>query len=667
MQVKTRLSLKVMLGMVGMLLAGSWVVVYFAGERKDAVLERIYQDQSLLMASSLDASLGEVDLGDEEALQRQVQKYLWLNPDVLQLAITRWDGEGVVVVASTNMEEVSRRGDMSNLTAYEKDETYSEFGEMNGERVIRVISPVHVGGMVVGTYDMTFSLQARDDFVGGAVRELGLILLVLMGVLVVGIAVIIRVLVVRPVRQLVEGVNEFGEGRLERRIELRGGDELAALAEGFNQMAEKIQRQSMDMANEIERQTKAIELANRDLEDQQLALLNVLEDVSEEKEYETSRSKSLLETVSEGIVVVDDRGRVVYVNPAFEQLARKEEEKLKGRVLADELKLYDLKDNPLPPETLASSALVTQARGETKLQLSTEGEEKVAVSISAAPIYQAGEFKGVVMVFHDFSEDLALQKQKDDFFSMASHELRTPLTVIAGNLDMIIGGVGGTKLTGEDAEMLGDTLEAVDRLTRMVADFLNVSRIDQGRLKLRSDEVKICLLIEEIAKEYQGQVEQKGLELKVSCPQPELVVMGDEDKLREVVVNLLGNSLKFTKQGKIEIEVESGEHELVVRVKDTGIGIAKDKQKLLFGRFQQAMDRTLVREAGGTGLGLYISREFVRLMGGDMKLEKSELEVGSVFSFTIPVSKSGAESGGEGQGDDITNGSNSNKRRKGVK
>jgi signal transduction histidine kinase len=115
--------------------------------------------------------------------------------------------------------------------------------------------------------------------------------------------------------------------------------------------------------------------------------------------------------------------------------------------------------------------------------------------------------------------------------------------------------------------------------------------------------------------------------------------MGDEDKLKEVLINLIGNSLKFTEKGEISVSHVLKNGMLETNITDTGIGIAKDKQHLLFARFQQVTDDIYSRKAGGTGLGLYISREFVRLMGGEMKLTTSEPGKGSTFSFTLPLAK----------------------------
>jgi len=131
----------------------------------------------------------------------------------------------------------------------------------------------------------------------------------------------------------------------------------------------------------------------------------------------------------------------------------------------------------------------------------------------------------------------------------------------------------------------------------------------------------------------------KGIKLVYIAADTPHKNIADEGLFREILVNLIGNSIKFTRKGEVRVEHLIKGKNLVVRVSDTGIGIAADKRKLLFQRFQQAMERTISRDATGTGLGLYISREFAKLMGGDLALVKSEMGKGSVFELILPLSK----------------------------
>ena len=148
-----------------------------------------------------------------------------------------------------------------------------------------------------------------------------------------------------------------------------------------------------------------------------------------------------------------------------------------------------------------------------------------------------------------------------------------------------------------------------------------------------------CQIIAQVVKELMPLTKENKLKLTFKCQPKKIMIQADENLFREILINLIGNAIKFTKEGEIIINaLESPkEGKIVVTITDTGIGIAKENQKFLFQRFQQAMARTLAREVGGTGLGLYISREFARLMRGEVVLIKSQPGKGSVFELNLPL------------------------------
>ena len=372
--------------------------------------------------------------------------------------------------------------------------------------------------------------------------------------------------------------------------------------------------------------------------------VKVFKDATDEKESKSilrAQASGVLENAGEGIVLTDEKGRITFVNPAFERMTEYVNDEVAGKVFAESFRFYDTYEKLLSPVELADAAAVTARRQEVKVQVESKSGKKVAIVINAAPLRVGDEFRGVVRMIHDWSEDLALQRQKDDFFSIASHELRTPLAVISGNLDTVLAGYGGSKITAGDRQLLRDSETAGDRLISMVNNFLNVSRLDQGRVKITLKEVDGCGVVGGVAKEMKALAQQKGLRLTYVCKKGREKIRADENLLREIVVNLIGNSIKFTQKGGIKLEGGVKAGRLVVRLTDTGIGISAEKQKLLFQRWQQAMERTLSREGGGTGLGLYISREFARMMGGDLTLVRSSVSKGSVFELTLPIVKKG--------------------------
>jgi two-component system, sensor histidine kinase and response regulator len=394
---------------------------------------------------------------------------------------------------------------------------------------------------------------------------------------------------------------------------------------------------SKSVQKDLERKSNELDIVKNKLELQQEALMNMLEDLSEEKELEESESDTLLETIGEGIVVTNEQGNIKYVNPAFSELTGFSDSEMINKTVAEKIKGFDMEGKEVPVYELSDAAMVTAKNQETKLKLETKDGKLISVVVNATPIKVRDQFKGVVRVYHDISEDVRLSQQKDDFFSIASHELRTPLSVIAGNLDTFLE-YSKNQIDEEDRKLIVDTEVATDRLIKMVNDFLNISRLDQGRLKYDLVKVNLCDLTESVVNELKLLSDNKSIDLINLCTRDHPSdVGGDEGLLREILINLIGNSIKFTDKGSVKVQHEVIGNFLRTSVIDTGMGIDKEKQSLLFQRFQQAMSRTLAREAGGTGLGLYISREFARIMRGDLVLDKSEPGKGTIFSFSIPL------------------------------
>jgi len=233
---------------------------------------------------------------------------------------------------------------------------------------------------------------------------------------------------------------------------------------------------------------------------------------------------------------------------------------------------------------------------------------------------------------------LELDKLKDEFVGVASHELRTPMTAIKGFIWMVLEGKGG-KLASKQKYYLGKASEGVERMLNLINDMLDVSRIESGAMKLEKVKGSLPELVNEVISELRVKAEGKGLSLAFQEPQsavPDLLF--DPGKIREVLVNLVGNAIKYTDSGEVTVSVEKGDDGFVITtVSDTGRGISPDDLGKLFKKFGR-LDNSFVTtaESGGTGLGLYIAKSLVEAHGGKITVE-SELGKGSAFRFTLPV------------------------------
>jgi signal transduction histidine kinase len=229
-----------------------------------------------------------------------------------------------------------------------------------------------------------------------------------------------------------------------------------------------------------------------------------------------------------------------------------------------------------------------------------------------------------------------LDKAKSEFLSIASHQLRTPISAIKGYLSMMIDGDFGP-LPKNISDVIKNLFESSARLARLINIFLNVSRIESGRLKLDKKPIQINELIEGVIIELINQAKQKGikLEYKKKKKAPPLI-FADADKLREVVLNLIDNSIKYTPEGSVIVTVEANEDELNFKVTDTGIGIKKEEVKSLFRKFVRGSGVAQVH-TGGSGLGLFIAQKIIKEHDGKVWAESEGKGKGSVFQFTVPV------------------------------
>lgn len=240
----------------------------------------------------------------------------------------------------------------------------------------------------------------------------------------------------------------------------------------------------------------------------------------------------------------------------------------------------------------------------------------------------------IVGTARDITEERRLEQLKDEFVSVASHELRTPMTAIKGTVSMMLEGDYG-KLNPELVEPLQDISSSTQRLIGLVNDMLNVSRIEAGRLKIDLVKFELPSAITEMVNTLQSIAKSKKITLTAEKVDS-VEVQADPDKVKQILNNLIGNALKFTDNGSIKISTQIDRELVKIFVSDTGMGIDKANQAKLFGKFQQITSQQAGKPAG-TGLGLFISRQLARKMGGDLWIEKSELNVGSTFAFSVPL------------------------------
>jgi len=224
---------------------------------------------------------------------------------------------------------------------------------------------------------------------------------------------------------------------------------------------------------------------------------------------------------------------------------------------------------------------------------------------------------------------------KTEFISIASHQLRTPLNAIKGYLSLFLDGIYG-KLDAEKRPPMERLYRSSERLIHLVNDLLGIARIQLGKIALDTEEVDLCEIVKSVVEELGVVAAEKGIALHVSCPPGGVpVVAGDKQKLRDSVLNVVDNAIRYTDKGSVAVSVRREGNDLVVRVEDTGPGLNPDEAKALFESFQRGqVGRT--HWAEGSGLGLYIAKEFITLHGGAIWAESPGKGLGSSFFMRVP-------------------------------
>ncbi|MEY9095827.1 PAS domain S-box protein [Paenibacillus sp. RC84] len=404
------------------------------------------------------------------------------------------------------------------------------------------------------------------------------------------------------------------------------------------------------------------------VDDEIVGVYGIANDITESKKYvkeieHLSYQHSLiLGSVSEGIYGLDRDGKVMFVNPAGASMLAYSQEELIGVNIHDSIHHTKADGSDYPHEDCPIHA--TMLDGLSRLVQEEvfwrKDGSSFLVEYRVNPLYDKGEIMGAVVVFTDITDEREIIRAKEiaeqaaraksEFLAMMSHEIRTPMNGIMGMTDLLL----DTSLDDEQRDYADIIRESSDALLQILNDILDFSKIDAGKMTLITEPFDLHAVVKSTLELFAPKAAEKKLEL-ISRIEPDVphLYMGDASRVRQVLVNLVGNALKFTDSGSIVVSVESlaavnsGPVLLGFSVADTGVGIPAGKLDHLFQSFSQ-LHPVLNRKYGGTGLGLSICKRLVELMGGTISVESTE-GAGSVFRFTLPNAQIKKEETGEEQ------------------
>lgn len=355
------------------------------------------------------------------------------------------------------------------------------------------------------------------------------------------------------------------------------------------------------------------------------------------------KSDVVINAINDGVLAISKDGNIELINPSAQQIIGWEQGDALGlnwksvlKLVASDGKEVDELENPI-----SQSLSKNQPAHSDKFFLLTSSEKRILVSVVSSPVGTDGE--GVIVVFRDITKEKAEEREQAEFISTASHEMRTPVASIEGYLGLALN-PATANIDEKARDFITKAHESAQHLGRLFQDLLDISKVEDGRMKNNPKIININEFLKEIFEGLAPKANEKQLnyifapdmidEGKEKSLQPIFYANIDPDHFREVASNLIENAIKYTPSGDVTVDITGDDKQISISVKDSGIGIPAEDIPHLFQKFYR-VDNSDTREIGGTGLGLYLSRRLAEAMSGNLRVE-SKYKEGSTFYLEIP-------------------------------
>jgi signal transduction histidine kinase len=351
--------------------------------------------------------------------------------------------------------------------------------------------------------------------------------------------------------------------------------------------------------------------------------------------YERKRMEQLLYSVSEAVIAVNLDYHITLFNHTAEVLINKNAVDVLNTDINKVIELFNTDGSPF---NIKDYCFKNGNIEQNNLVLNTETHKQHFIIFKSVVVANDTSPEECLITLTDITHEKELEQAKDDFISVASHELRTPMTIIKSYLWMLTAGKGGN-LNTKQLEYLYKATHATQRMIDLINDTLSVSRLEQGRVEYSISKIDITEVIKEYLTDLYVKAQERNIFIQLTTSSP-CFVYADASKVGEVVTNLVGNAIKFTRNGGITINIVDELDFINISITDTGAGISPQDQKSLFLKFGR-LDNSYqtVAETGGTGLGLYIVKLYIEGMGGKVGAISEGINKGSTFWFTLPKNK----------------------------
>lgn len=607
MNLKSKIIIS-MVFIVFLILTGSYLAIR---DIQTNILEQEFNEDGRLLANYIASeTTSHLLINDLISIKSAFNDLKRSDPYIEYIYLT--DNQGIVLVhtfeggfpkALTNFSK-SLPGDVSKEQIIETDKgTIYEFGAP----LFKNIGYVHVG--------------LNKNWVTSQIRDANnkmLFFLVLAMVSGGGFIYFMGRWLTKPIRKLTEGAERINNGVLDQKIEVDSGDELGELAQTFNDMSSNLDKK----INELVRSRDLIENTEKYLE-------------------------TLFDSVEDGIIVTNENHEVIRVNKSFLKIMDLTEDKVMKKTCHEVL--YGSRASDPQKDMCEINKLLTTKQPVRFIHEIDSNDDKKIFEINASLFLDKQRSTNIIMVMREITRQKKLEEElkdsyeelrltysqlkelyrvKEHFISNVSHELRTPLTSVLGYTELLL----EEKITDEQRHKLEIILRNSKRLARLIQGLLDTAMIDSMDTSLDKKPVLIYDIINQVAEDVKTVASIKNILISIEIPK-DLIVLGDKDRLLQVFLNVVDNAIKFTISGEVKITGEEENENIHIRISDTGVGIPEDKIESIFERFYQ-VDSSNKRRFGGTGLGLWISRNFVEAHGGKIWAESKSR--GSTFHILLP-------------------------------
>lgn len=575
-----RITLIYVTVVVSVIIAFAIYLIGFVNDSSAADLEERLERQALLVRDLT------ARLFDDSPDQARIQSASVLAAEFSEMRVTVFAAEGTVLADVGNSPDapVASASAPEVVSALNSGKSVSARVETTGGQEHAFVAvPIIFNGETVGVARasrITSEIDSQNvSLVIGIIFSSAIVL-----ILSVGLAYFLAQRASRSMEAAADGARRFANGDLDYRMDTSSYPGAEELAEAFNQMASTITDQ----------------IRNLTTESNQLSVI--------------------LDTMADGVIVVNSNGQVELMNLSAEWMLESPNRE------ADRIQLAEVvRDHGILQ--LVSEARATRQTRQAELELV---HRRRFLNVIATPLSE-GSDEGVLLTLQDVTSLWQVETTRREFVSNVSHELRSPLAAIRAMTETLQDGALNDTDTAQDflTRILNDT----QRMTTMVNDLLVLSRLESGQAPIHLAPVSLESVVAEIESRFDVSPDHERLKLETNVPDGIPLVMGEADKLNQVLANLVENAVKVTGDGGlISISANATDRWVEVKVSDNGIGIAREHLPHVFERFYK-VDRS--RRDGGTGLGLAIVKHLVQAHGGDIKVESVEGE-GSAFSFTLP-------------------------------